>query len=82
VSSSCGCPGSADSTCSASSPGSDAALPIIFLTGHGDIPMSVRAMKAGAVEFLTKPFRELDLSTPSWSASSHRASPCGVTPPT
>ncbi len=32
-------------------------LPIIFLTGHGDIPMSVRAMKAGAVEFLTKPFR-------------------------
>jgi FixJ family two-component response regulator len=40
---------------------SDAALPIIFLTGHGDIPMSVRAMKAGAVEFLTKPFREQDL---------------------
>ncbi len=39
----------------------DAALPIIFLTGHGDIPMSVRAMKAGAVEFLTKPFREQDL---------------------
>jgi FixJ family two-component response regulator len=40
---------------------SEAALPIIFLTGHGDIPMSVRAMKAGAVEFLTKPFREQDL---------------------
>ena len=39
----------------------DAPLPIIFLTGHGDIPMSVRAMKAGAVEFLTKPFREQDL---------------------
>ena len=39
----------------------DGALPIIFLTGHGDIPMSVRAMKAGAVEFLTKPFREQDL---------------------
>jgi FixJ family two-component response regulator len=39
----------------------DAALPIVFLTGHGDIPMSVRAMKAGAVEFLTKPFREKDL---------------------
>src|SRR2546422_5842504 len=39
----------------------DTALPIIFLTGHGDIPMSVRAMKAGAVEFLTKPFREQDL---------------------
>jgi len=36
-------------------------LPIIFLTGHGDIPMTVRAMKAGAVEFLTKPFREQDL---------------------
>jgi FixJ family two-component response regulator len=40
---------------------SDAALPIVFLTGHGDIPMSVRAMKAGAIEFLTKPFREQDL---------------------
>src|SRR5262249_38154889 len=37
------------------------ALPIVFLTGHGDIPMSVPAMKAGAVEFLTKPFREQDL---------------------
>jgi FixJ family two-component response regulator len=36
-------------------------LPIVFITGHGDIPMSVRAMKAGAVEFLTKPFREQDL---------------------
>ena len=36
-------------------------LPIIFITGHGDIPMSVRAMKAGAVEFLTKPFRERQL---------------------
>jgi FixJ family two-component response regulator len=35
--------------------------PIIFLTGHGDIPMTVRAMKAGAVEFLTKPFRDQDL---------------------
>jgi FixJ family two-component response regulator len=35
--------------------------PIIFITGHGDIPMSVRAMKAGAVEFLTKPFRDEDL---------------------
>jgi len=33
-------------------------LPVIFITGHGDIPMSVRAMKAGAVEFLTKPFRK------------------------
>jgi FixJ family two-component response regulator len=36
-------------------------LPIIFITGHGDIPMSVRAMKAGAVEFLPKPFRDQDL---------------------
>jgi RNA polymerase sigma factor (sigma-70 family) len=36
-------------------------IPIIFLTGHGDIQMSVRAMKAGAVEFLTKPFRDQDL---------------------
>lgn len=36
-------------------------LPLIFLTGYGDIPMTVRAMKAGAVEFLTKPFREQEL---------------------
>ena len=36
-------------------------LPVIFITGYGDIPMSVRAMKAGAVEFLTKPFRDQDL---------------------
>jgi FixJ family two-component response regulator len=36
-------------------------IPIIFITGHGDIPMSVRAMKAGAVEFLTKPFRGQEL---------------------
>ena len=36
-------------------------MPIIFITAHGDIPMSVRAMKAGAVEFLTKPFRDQDL---------------------
>ncbi|SCB09377.1 response regulator transcription factor [Rhizobium hainanense] len=36
-------------------------IPTIFLTGHGDVPMSVRAMKAGAVEFLLKPFREQDL---------------------
>ena len=39
----------------------DTHLPIIFITGHGDIPMTVRAMKAGAVEFLIKPFREQDL---------------------
>ena len=37
------------------------ALPIIFITGHGDVPMSVRAMKAGALEFLTKPFQDQDL---------------------
>jgi len=36
-------------------------LPIIFITGHGDIPMSVRAMKSGAIEFMTKPFRDQDL---------------------
>ena len=36
-------------------------IPVVFVTGHGDIPMSVRAMKAGAVEFLTKPFRDEDL---------------------
>src|SRR5215475_9617098 len=39
----------------------DVQIPIIFLTGHGDIPMSVRAMKAGALEFLTKPFDDEDL---------------------
>jgi FixJ family two-component response regulator len=37
------------------------AIPIIFITGHGDIPMSVKAIRAGAVEFLTKPFREQDM---------------------
>jgi FixJ family two-component response regulator len=40
---------------------SDIRLPVIFLTGHGDIPMSVRAMRAGAIEFLTKPFHDQDL---------------------
>jgi FixJ family two-component response regulator len=39
----------------------DRELPIIFITGHGDIPMSVQAMKGGAIEFLTKPFRDQDL---------------------
>ena len=42
---------------------SDAPLPIVFITGHGDIPMAVRAIKAGAVEFLQKPFRDDDLLT-------------------
>src|SRR6266481_4192054 len=39
----------------------DAQVPVIFITGYGDIPMTVRAMKAGAIEFLTKPFRDEDL---------------------
>src|SRR5271167_2942584 len=39
----------------------DAQIPIIFITGYGDIPTTVRAMKAGAIEFLTKPFRDEDL---------------------
>jgi FixJ family two-component response regulator len=41
--------------------GANAQLPIIFITGHGDIPMSVQAMKGGAIEFLTKPFRDQEL---------------------
>ena len=41
--------------------GRNCQVPIVFITGHGDIPMSVRAMKAGAIEFLTKPFRDQDL---------------------
>jgi DNA-binding NtrC family response regulator len=43
--------------------GGDAQIPIVFMTGYGDIPMTVRAMKAGAIEFLTKPFRDGDLLT-------------------
>jgi FixJ family two-component response regulator len=39
----------------------DIRIPIVFITGHGDIPMSVRAMKAGAIDFLSKPFRDQDL---------------------
>ena len=41
--------------------GANRQVPIIFITGHGDIPMSVQAMKGGAIEFLTKPFRDQDL---------------------
>ena len=63
-------------------------MPIIFITGHGDVPMSVQAMKAGAVEFLTKPFKD-DVAVGRHSrrhrAKSHRtpsglgdASPCGT----
>ena len=44
-------------------------MPIIFITGHGDVPMTVRAMKAGAVEFLTKPFDD------DGAAESHRECP-------
>jgi FixJ family two-component response regulator len=40
---------------------SERQLPIVFVTGHGDIPMTVRAMRAGAIEFLTKPYRRADL---------------------
>ena len=47
-------------------------IPIIFITGHGDIPMTVQAMKSGAIEFLTKPFRDQDLldaiGLSSWSS--------------
>jgi FixJ family two-component response regulator len=39
----------------------DIHIPVIFMTGHGDIPMTVRAMKAGAIDFLTKPFRDQDM---------------------
>jgi RNA polymerase sigma factor (sigma-70 family) len=49
-------------------------LPIIFITGHGDVPMTVRAMKAGAVEFLTKPFRDQDLlDAVQFALERHRA---------
>lgn len=59
-------------------------LPIIFMTGHGDIPMTVRAMKAGAVEFLTKPFRTRDLLAAIQSAldqdrAAHRARNANLT---
>src|ERR1700687_1854800 len=46
-------------------------IPIIFMTGHGDIPMSVQAMKAGAVDFLTKPFRDQDLLDAVQQAMDH-----------
>src|SRR4030095_14934398 len=57
-------------------------MPIIFITGHGDIPMTVRAMKAGAIEFLTKPFHDEDLLT-AVAQALHRArqlAPCKNTP--
>ena len=49
-------------------------IPIVFVTGHGDIPMSVRAMKAGAIEFLTKPYRDQDRWMPfasHWNGICH-----------
>ena len=55
-------------------------LPVIFITGHGDIPMSVQAMKAGAVEFLTKPFREQDLLEAMRVGSNKIALPESTTP--
>src|SRR5712671_1482570 len=51
-------------------------IPIIFITGHGDIPMTVKAMKSGAVEFLTKPFRDqdlLDAIQQAWSGTGRHA---------
>src|SRR5712692_4561599 len=56
-----------------------APLPIIFITGHGDIPMTVRAMKAGASEFLTKPFRDEDLLN-AVAQALHRARQMGPGP--
>jgi len=49
----------------------DRQLPIIFITGHGDIPMTVQAMKGGAIEFLTKPFRDQDLLDAIQTCLSH-----------
>jgi DNA-binding NtrC family response regulator len=59
-----------------------APIPIIFITGHGDIPMTVRAMKAGASEFLTKPFRDNDLLNAVEQAMnrSRQMAPCQLTP--
>jgi FixJ family two-component response regulator len=54
-------PGRSGIECQSDLAAANIKLPIVFITGHGDIPMSVRAMKAGAVEFLTKPFRDQDL---------------------
>ena len=60
----------------------EAPMPIIFITGHGDIPMTVRAMKAGASEFLTKPFRDQDLLTAVAQAlhNGRQSAPCTHTP--
>jgi formate hydrogenlyase transcriptional activator len=60
----------------------EAPMPIIFITGHGDIPMTVRAMKAGASEFLTKPFRDQDLLNAVAQAmhNDRQMAPCTHTP--
>src|SRR5215470_6158771 len=60
----------------------DVQIPIIFITGHGDIPMTVRAMKAGALEFLTKPFRDDDLLNAVAQAMhrEHQMAQCTHTP--
>jgi len=60
----------------------EAPMPIIFITGHGDIPMTVRAMKAGALEFLTKPFHDEDLLTAVAQAMNRarQMAPCQNTP--
>jgi DNA-binding NtrC family response regulator len=57
-----------------------APLPIIFITGHGDIPMTVRAMKAGAIDFLTKPFRDEDLLSAVAQALHHGPQRAANTP--
>ena len=63
----------------------NAHIPIVFMTGHGDIPMTVRAMKAGAVDFLTKPFRDQDMldavtPSPSRPIATRREQPAGHLP--
>jgi FixJ family two-component response regulator len=54
-------PGKSGLDCQRELTGANKQLPIVFITGHGDIPMSVQAMKGGAIEFLTKPFRDQEL---------------------
>jgi FixJ family two-component response regulator len=61
LSSMCAYPVSAGSICRRELIRTEASITIIFITGHGDIPMAVRAIKEGAVDFLAKPFRDQDL---------------------
>ena len=62
---------------------SDVSLPLVLMSGHGDIPMSVRAMKAGAVDSLTKPFRDQDMAIRTcwtrWAAPSRSTGRAGTT---